>query len=433
MHAAERKGTSMTQFAEPSRGLPQRICLDNGIVVLVTPNPTADIIAARLFMRSGSAWETPHNAGLLNLLAALLTKGTEDYSSLEIAEQVESVGAGLGTDAATDYLLLSLKTVSQDFPELLRLAGEILRSPAFPPQEIELERHLTLQGIRSQQEQPISLAFDALRQALYGDHPYALSSLGTETSVAQITQADLQAYHAQHFRPDNLVISIAGRIDPAVALELVETIFGDWRRPANPLPVISLPPVASQPHPVQQTIPSHQVMVMVGHLAPAVHDPHHAAMKLINTYLGNGMSSRLFVELREKQGLAYEVSTFYPTRLHTAPFGAYLGTAPSNTVQALEGLQGEMARLTTVALTDEELQSTQNKLLGQYVLGKQTNSQIAQIYGWYETLNLGIDFDQRFQAEIQTLTAEDLQAAAQAHFHEPYVSLVGPAEVLDGL
>lgn len=423
----------MTSTAASTVQLPQRFVLDNGIVLLVTPNFAADIVAARLFMRSGSAWETEENAGLLNLLAALLTKGTERRSSLEIAEQVESVGAGLGSDAATDYLLLSLKAVSQDFAALLELASEILRSPAFPNREIELERQLTLQSIRAQKEQPLSVAFEALRRSLYGKHPYGLSVYGSETSIAQISRDDLRDCHARHFRPDNLVISIAGRIDPDRAKTLVEDSFGAWSAPHEPLPQLQLPAVTTRPRSVQQAQPTQQAIIMLGFLAPAVHDPQHAAMKLINAYLGNGMSSRLFVELREKQGLAYEISTFYPTRLHPAPFGAYMGTAPANAVKARAGLCQEIQRLTQTPLSPAELETTRSKLLGQYELGKQTNAQVAQTYGWYETLGLGLDFDLHLQRQIRAVTPELIQTTAQTCLGEPYFSFVGPEETLAAL
>lgn len=426
----------MTDFqasSAPFASMPQRRVLANGIVVLVTPNPTADIVAARLFMRCGSGWETTENAGLANLLAALLTRGTQRLSSLEIAEQVESVGAGLGTDASSDYLLLSLKTVSADFLPLLALAGEILRSPSFPQSELDLEKRLALQNIRAQREQPMAIAFEALRQVMYGDHPYALPGLGTEESVAQVTQAQLQAYHQLHFRPDNLVISIAGRIEIEAAIAQIETVFGDWIAPASPLPQLTLPPVTTRPGRVQQEQPSHQAILMLGYLAPTVGEPGYAPMKLINAYLGNGMSSRLFVELREKQGLAYEVSTFYPTRLEVAPFGAYMGTAPDNAVQALQGLHHEVQRLSQAPLSEAEVDATRNKMLGQYLLGKQTNSQIAQVYGWYETLGLGLDFDETFQAQLQEVSVADIQATAEQYLRSPFVSLVGPNEVLNAL
>jgi predicted Zn-dependent peptidase len=178
---------------------------------------------------------------------------------------------------------------------------------------------------------------------------------------------------------------------------------------------------------------------MLGYLAPPVRDGasstvrDYSVLKLINTYLGNGLSSRLFVELREKRGLAYEVSAFYTTRLDPAQFVAYMGTAPENTAIALEGLQTEIDRLRVTPLTGEELQAAKNKLLGQYALGKQTNAQIAQTFGWYETLGIGIDFDTLFQKQVAETTADAVQEVAQKYLTVPYVSLVGPAGAVDKL
>lgn len=416
-----------------------RTVLDNGIVLLVAENPTADIIAARIFVRSGSRWDQPHQAGLSHLVSAVLTKGTEKLSSLEIAEQVESLGASLSTDATTDYFLVSLKSVSADFPEMLGLAGDVLRSPSFPEAELELERRLTLQAIRSQQEQPFTVAFDQLRHMMYGEHPYALSGLGTEETVAELRQADLLDYHAAHFRPDNLIISLSGRINSETAITLVNQVLGDWQPPNTPLPALATPAV--QTAPLRQAIAqdTQQSIVMLGYLAPPVRDAasstiqDYSVLKLLNTYLGNGLSSRLFVELREKRGLAYEVSAFYTTRLEPAQFVAYMGTAPENTVIALEGLQTEIDRLRVTPLTEEELQAAKNKLLGQYALGKQTNAQIAQTFGWYETLGIGIEFDSLFQQQIAETTVEAIQDVAEKYLTVPYVSLVGPASAVDKL
>ena len=412
----------------------QRTVLDNGLTILVVENPAADIIAARIFTRAGGLWEQPHQAGLSHLVSAVLTKGTEQLSSLEIAERVESVGAGLSADAATDYFLLSLKTVSADFPEILGLAGQLLRSPTFPEAEVELERRLTLQSIRSQQEQPFAIAMEQLRQAMYQDHPYALSALGTEETVAQLTRADLQQYHQTYFRPDNTIISLVGRITQDEAIALVQQTLGDWTAPNTALPTLDLPLVPAQAQRLATVQETQQSIVMLGYLAPSVQrvgsselDSDYAALKLLSTYLGNGLSSRLFVELREKRGLAYEVSAFYPTRRDQSQFVTYMGTAPENTAIALQGLQHEVERLCTTRLTPEELQAAKNKILGQYALGKQTNSQIAQVLGWYETLGLGVEFDAQFQEDIAAVTAEAVQEVAQRHFSTPYVSLVGPA------
>lgn len=408
-----------------------RAVLNNGMVVLTVENPAADIVAARLYIRAGGRYEPLERAGLSHLLSAVITKGTDRLSSQQIAERVESVGASLGADSAPDYCLMSLKTVSADFPEMLDLLAELVRSPSFPVEEVELERKLALQSIRSMQEQPFSIANAQLRQILYAKHPYAMSSLGTETTMGQLDQAALQNYHQTYFRPDNLVISIVGRIEPDAAAALVDRYFGDWQNPEVPLPTLDLPTVMVQPERAVTEQDTQQAIVMLGYLAAAVQGEDHIALKLLTTYLGNGLSSRLFVELREKRGLAYDVSAFYPTRVDTSHFVAYIGTAPDNAAIALEGLHREVDRLHEVLLTPEELQASKNKLLGQYALGKQTNAQIAQIFGWYETLGLGIHYDQGFQEAVAAVTAEEIQQAVRQHLTQPYVSLVGPKVAMD--
>jgi zinc protease len=406
----------------------QRTVLSNGIVLLVIENALADIVAARMFVRAGSCHEQ-QQAGLAHLLATVMTKGCKNKASMQIAEIIESVGASLSADTTTDYFLLSLKTVTADFKEILALAAQILREPTFPELEVELERKLAIQDMRSQKEQPFSVAFEQLRQMMYRNHPYAMSSLGDETSMSNLTRADLSKYHQTHFRPDNLVISIAGKITLDSAVALVEEVFGDWQAPnSQPLPKLNLPDIKPNPQQVITPQNTQQSILMLGYLGASVHSPDYAALKLLSTYLGNGLSSRLFVELREKRGLAYEVSAFYPTRLFPASFVVYMGTAPENTQTALAGLRSEVDLLTSTKLTDDALQAAKNKILGQYALGKQTNSQLAQIYGWYETLGLGIGFDQEFGEIIAAVTVEDAQAAACQYLREPYISLVGQEE-----
>lgn len=404
-----------------------RSVLANGITLIVVENQAADIISGRFFLKgAGTIIETPEQAGLANLVSAVITKGTENLSALEIAEKVESIGAGLGTDASTDYFSLSLKTVSADFPSMLQLLGEIMRSPTFPESEVELERKLTLQSIRSQKEQPFNVAFNQLRQQMYPQHPYGISVLGTEASVSSLTCNQLQQYHQTYFRPDNLVISLSGRITQIQGQDLIAGVFGDWKNPEQPLPISQLQSPILNPSQQEIIQDTQQSIVMLGYLGTKVNLDDYPVLKLINTYLGSGLSSRLFVELREKRGLAYDVSAFFPTRLDTAPFITYMGTAPSNTEIAIEGLSSEVARLTREILSVEEIQGAKNKLLGQYALGKQTNSEIAQTYGWYESLGLGVEFDRTFQATIPPITPEQVQEVANKYLSQPYLSIVKP-------
>ena len=402
-----------------------RTVLNNGIVVITAENTVADIVSAKIFLGIGSSYEAKNQAGISHLLAAVLTKGTKKLSSLDIALKIESVGARLGSDTTADYFLLSIKTVSEDFNDIFQLSGEIIRCPSFPETEIELEKRITIQSIRSQLEQPFTVAFSQLREMMYQDHPYALSTLGTENTVSQITRYDIQKFYETYFRPDNIVISIVGKISHAKTITLVEQIYGDWQPPITPLPTLNLPTITPQPFTAKKYQETQQSIIMLGYLAASVNSHDYAPLKLLNTYLGNGLSSRLFLELREKRGLAYDVSAFYPTRLYTSNFTVYIGTAGKNTATAQAGLKAEIERLVTDLLSEEELEISKKKLLGRYALGKQTNSQIAQILGWYEILNLGMDFDAKFKKYLEMVTTLETQKVAIKYFIEPYISIVG--------
>lgn len=415
-----------------THALPRPVHLPNGITLLTTENAATDIVAARLFLRVGSRWETPEQAGITHLLSAVMTKGTQNWDAMEIAEQVESVGASLGTDASADYFVLSLKTVTADFQRILQLAQDVLQNATFPDDQVRLEQQLTLQGIRSQQERPFTIAYEQLRQQMYGAHSYGISILGRSATVEALTPDDLRRYHQQYFRPDNLVISICGHIKSAEAIAAVETVFGGWRSPTSPLPTAPVVEMPTVPSLTKVAQPTQQSIIMLGYPAVSVqHRRDYLALKLLNTYLGNGLSSRLFVELREKRGLAYDVSAFYPTRYDRSQFVAYIGTAPDNTATAYAGLARELQRLCQQPLDENELQTSKNKLLGQYALGKQTNAEIAQLLGWYETIGVGVDFDTELPLGIAQLTAEQLHQVACTYFADvPFVSMVGPEAAL---
>jgi len=408
-----------------------RTVLKNGIILLVSENSAADIIATRIFIRAGSCNEKPEKAGLANLLAAVLTKGCDGLSSLEIAQRVESVGASLSADTTTDYFVLSLKTVTADFTHILELATRILRSPTFPAESVEMEKRIALQDVRLQKEQPFNVAFEQLRQIMYENHPYASSGLGDETTINGLTREDLVKFYSYYFRPDNIVISIAGRISPEDAIKQVEELFSDWQTVDTVLPIRYIPFPQTKPQQIITPQATQQSIIMLGYLGASVHSPDYPALKLLSTYLGNGLSSRLFVELREKLGLAYDVSAFYPTRQYSSSFVVYMGTAPENTTTALAGLRREVDLLSSSKLEESALQTAKNKILGQYALSKQTNGQIAQIYGWYEILGLGIAFDQKFQEDITALTPVETINTAAKYLKEPFVSVIGQKEAIN--
>jgi zinc protease len=401
-----------------------RRTLERGGHLLFTENLGTPIISTRFLFPSKIG-----APGLAHLTASVLTKGTQRHSSQEIAGLVENAGAQLGFETATDYLLLGLKCLAEDFKALFALCLEILTEANFPEDQVNLERNVTLQGIRAQRERAFSVAYSQFRENLYGpQHPYGYSTLGTEETVSAFQVQDLAAYHQSAFNPDRMILSLCGGVSDELKDFVEEQVKSLPVRASDSADDTVPEPEPTGTHRIVTHQKTEQTTVLLGYAACGIHHPDYPALKVLNTYLGSGLSSRLFVELREKRGLAYEVSSFFPTYRNHAHFGAYIGTAPQNVPTAEEGLRRELEQIREILLTDEALQAAKNKTLGQYALGKQTNSQIAQLLGWYEILGVGADHDERYPSLIEQVTAEDIKRVGQTYFTEPVVSLVGPVE-----
>ncbi len=427
----------MTLRSAPAPALHQPACrcrLSNGITLVTVQNPTVDIVAIRSFLHAGSCVDSADQAGLANLVSAVLTRGTSTQDAHAIAATIESLGASISSDVTTDYFEVSLKCVAHDYADVLCLARDLLRDPIFPEHEVNREQTLMLQGIQSHQERPFSLAFDKLRQLLFPNHPYATPVMGRIPTVQRLTREDLVQFHRRHFRPDQLVIVAIGPMPTEDMVAQVESVLGDWQAPDEDPFQLKLPLEPIECSEILKSVQdTHQSMLMIGYRGAAAVDPDYPVLKVLSTYLGNGLSSRLFVELREKLGLAYEVSSVYATRRDPAPFVAYMGTATENTRLALDRLTAEMKRLLEVKLTTVEIERAKRKVLGQYALGKQTNAQIAQLLGSFEILGLGIDYDKEYPQRIQAVTVDDIYRVAHTYLSTPGLSVVGPAEVLNAL
>ncbi len=404
----------------------ERLTLENGLRLVILPTALSEIVAVRIFWRGGASLETAQTQGLAHLIGVVLAKGTPDLNSQQIAGQIEQVGASLGIEVQDDYTVLSLSCLRPDFAHLLALVAQVIQHPTFPESEVALERRNTLLGIRSQQERPFTLAYNQLRQDLYGpDHPYGFLDLGTEETVTGLTLKQLENYHQGCCQPDRLVVCVASALDPGLIVDTVDQCFGSWRG-TQPF---ALPDLVCAARPVTHThIPqaTEQILILLGYPVVGIHHPDYPVLKLITTYLGSGLSSRLFVELREKQGLAYEVSAFYPTLYGDGHFATYIGTAPHNLPVAEAGLRQEVKRLADTLLDPEEFHTAQTKILGQYALSKQSSAQIARTAGLYEIFDLGADYDHSYVKQLKKITRDQLQAVAQRYFGEPTVTLVGP-------
>ncbi|MEN9253233.1 MAG: pitrilysin family protein [Thermostichales cyanobacterium BF3_bins_165] len=403
--------------------------LDNGIRLLVVQDPLIPIMAVHMGFARGTTLIPANQAGLGSLFAAVLTKGTSRHGSQEIAQLLGDWGARLSVETGPDTTEILAKCVEEDFAALLELLAAMIQTPTFPPQEVEREQLLLLQAIRSRQEQILGSLYEKVCAHLYGDHPYAQPPLGTVETVQALSREDLIWCHRQICQPQDMVITVVGSLAGEQVVEVVERHFGSW----DPEPRVqpSLPaimPVA----PGRLLVPqdSQQTTIMLAYLGCGAGSVDFTPLSLLMHYLGNGLSSRLFVELREKQGLAYEVSAFLALRRHPAPFVVYLATAADNTQRALAGLEQEMALLCQEPIPAATWLRVQRQVVGQYMLSQQTHMQIAQRLGSYELLGLGHQFAQRYPQQIQQTTPQLAWEVAQKYLHNPTLALAGSPPTL---
>ncbi len=399
--------------------------LPNRLTVIVQENPIAPVVAASLFVRVGSRWETDENAGITNLLQLLLVKGTTTRSALEIAEATERLGGSLSASADPDFSELRGTALSRNWTALLELMADIALRPSLPADELEGERRVTLTSLRTRQDQPFSAAFDTLAARLFGGHPYGRPVLGRAESVERLDRAPLLAHYQRYYRAGRMVLSVSGDVSGPAVLAAARRLFAEAPTgDGGSDPVLPRPTAGADRTRVARA--SAQAQVLMGFLAPPIHHPDYAAMKVLSAALGGGMSGRLFTELRDKQGLAYSTSAQNPSRVDTSFFFAQLGTAPANATKAEEGLAQQIERLRRERLSAGALERARMYLLGQFALDRRTNARLAWYHGWFEVMGVGHDFAERYARAVRAVTVEELHRAANTYLGRPTTVTLGP-------
>ena len=402
----------------------QQLELPGGCPVWLLQRPGAGILSAKLWMRGGSSADPSGQRGAAQLLAGVLSRGCGELSGDALADLVEGCGAGLRCEAAEDGTLLSLKCASSDAEALLPLLLLMVRRPWLVEDQINLERQLNLQTLQRQKEDPFQLAHDQLRRLLYGEGPYGHDALGVEADLQAIDRSQLDAL-ARAYGQAGAVLVLTGELPPQAQDLLLSGLDGEaWpcvapQRLAGPRGLKQAQLACSEDD-------TEQLVLMLGASTTALGAPHALALRLLHCHLGVGMSSRLFVALREEHGLAYDVGVHYPARLGDAPFVFHLSTSSDRAAQATRELLAEWQRLLDQAITADDLQLALAKFRGQEALGRQTSSQLADRHALVLGHGLPFNFADRCLEEAAELTTDHLLQAARELLTAPSLSLCGP-------
>ncbi|HEX7125830.1 MAG TPA: pitrilysin family protein [Thermodesulfobacteriota bacterium] len=392
-----------------------KVVLDNGLTVLVKEAHAVPIVSMRLVFLGGLRFETEQTAGLNNFLAGMLTKGTTNRSALEIAREIESIAGAIDGDSGKNTFGVSATVLSKYLDEGLDLFADVALNPSFPETEIAKRRRDVLAAIKAQEDNPSSYAFKLFNRALFPDHPYGLNTLGTETSVKALTRQDLVNFYAAYAVPNNAVLAVVGDVSTPNIVARIEEEFGGWPRKATTLP----DPAPQAPHgptTIEEHKPKAQAQIVMGNIGTTFDDPDKYALQVMNAVL-SGQGGRLFFELRDKESLAYALTSFSSEGLEPGAFGVYMGTAPDKVPAAIAGLERELTRIRTEKVSPEELQRAKRYLIGSFEIDLQRGSAVALNLALNELYGLGYDEYRRYASKVNAVTADDVLRVAQKHIH----------------
>lgn len=401
----------------------QKYKLSDGATMLYTPNNVNDIIAISIYAKGGQLAE--QKAGTANLTATAMMRGTKNYTSLELSQVLEDNGIKIQPSASADAFAINVLTTKDEYDKTLELLNEVVNNATFEDYEIDKVKTEKLNTIKRNKDVPLQRAIEEYRDLIYQNSPYSISSKILEKNIPNITKEDIINYYNSIFAPKNLVISINGNIDKDKTVQDLNNIFKpkenaknfDFAQYNSKIPTVTTPRQTIQKVPTTET-----AWILLGWQTNGVlNEKDYATLQVIDSLLGSGMSSRLFKDLREQEGLAYQLGSGYSPNVLRGSFLLYIGTNPQTLDKAKSGLFAEITRLKTEYVGDKELQDAKEKLLGNYVIGLETNLDKASNIGWYEASTRGYEFKDKYEKLINSVTDSDIIEIANKYFTDDYI------------
>jgi len=400
--------------------------LPNGLRIISEDVPSVASVAVGCWVDTGSRDERPEEAGASHFLEHLLFKGSEAWSARAISEAFDAIGARHNAFTSKEYTCFWARMRDEDLPLGLEILAEMLQRPAFRPDEIDAERHVVLEEINMNEDDPTDVAHEQFIHALWEGHPLAPPILGTRSSILEMQRETIDGYWARRYSSKSVVVAAAGRIDHDALVGMVEERFGAWEgeRPGRSVrePVV-------EPRVRVRTKDTEQAHLVVG--SPALHrdDDRRFAHLVVDHVLGGGMSSRLFREIRESRGLAYAVHSFRMPFLDAGATAVYVGTTPNQATEVLKIIRSELDKLIDKGLTEEELVRAKGHVKGSLALSMEDMNSRMNRLGRNELIgvpHLGVD---EIVARVDAVSAEDVAEVAATCYSGPYViGAVGPFE-----
>ena len=407
----------------------QKFELSNGLRLLVREDHRLPLVGMGAVFRGGLLAETPQDNGITRLMTKVLLKGTKTRTAEQIANELESVGASISSEAGNNSFSVSVDVMKPDVKRGFSLLSDVLLNSTFPEKAIAREKEIQIAAIQQEEEQLTSVARNIMREALFPQHPYALRSNGSVGAVQHLTQKDLLDFRDRYVVARNGVIYVFGDVKADEIKQLVEQALGNMKAGALTLIDAKASMPLAKTTMVESRKDKAQGVIMVGFRGASLSSPDRYALELIDE-ASSDLGSRFFIRIRQQMGLAYYVGASQMQGLVPGLFAFYLGTDPQKLERVRTELLDEIHNLANDGLTPEELQRAKKKLIGQQEIANQSNDAFGYHCALDELYGLGFNYYNQLEYHVNAVTLDDVKKVAAKYFRDqPYVlATVRPPE-----
>jgi predicted Zn-dependent peptidase len=398
--------------------------LDNGILVLLEPIPHSRSAAIGVWFKTGSVVESENQFGMAHFIEHMLFKGTRNRTARRIAEEIDAVGGQLNAFTAKEYTCFYTKIMDEHIVTGIDILGDLTCNPLFDKSDIRNEKKVVAEEIMMAEDTPEDVCHEALMRSALGTHPLSHPILGSQDSIGAFTRDEIRGFYEAHYETGPCIISASGHFEEKEMLGWLEKAFSGWRRhesiyTSSPVPVemVARDKAAFRKKDIEQT---HLCMAFPG---VSIADDILYPLLAVNTILGGGISSRLFQNIREQKGLAYEIYSYPSSYTGGGLMTVYAGTSPSQVETVLDMIRSEVDTLRENGLSDAELKRAKDQMKGNYFLGMESLSSRMSTLAKSQ-INLGyVRTPQMVVSAIENITQKDIADVIDRVFNAGRVSL----------
>jgi predicted Zn-dependent peptidase len=392
----------------------ERHVLPNGIRVVTERMPQVRSVSVGVWIGTGSREEQPDETGISHFIEHMVFKGTKHRTAEQIAKSVDSIGGGLDAFTSKELVSYNVKVLDEHLPEAFDIVSDLVRNPLFEKKDIEKEKGVILEELKMEVDNPEYLIHEIFSSHFWKGHALGRSILGTKQTIRSFDRDLVDRYYKQYYTPSNILITAAGNLNSKRLVDLVGKNFGDLRPrripKANPAPQPHAPMIFRDKNSLEQ------IHLYIG--VPSIPMPHESrfAAYILNAILGGGMSSRLFQNIREKQGLAYTVYSELAMYHDVGCMLVYAGTSLRSAERVIKSIVHELAEVVEKRVSEDEMRRAKDHLKGSFVLGlESTSSRMGNLARQELYFKRFFSLDEMLE-RIEKVTAAEVQFLARQFF-----------------